>query len=193
MGATHRLLGGCAGIAWASASDLGPAQTAVSVAVAVLTSAGLASPDVDLSALWRSADRWLPDEWLGSGGPMQHRGITHWWALPLALALFARYALPPSVWWLVGAAVVGWTSHLLGDLVFGRADVRSARGPGVPVMPWWGHVGLGLDVDGVLERVVLQRLVLPGLLVWQTLVAFGWADVLMSRVGRAVTAAWGSP
>jgi hypothetical protein len=102
------------------------------------------------------------------------------------------WALLPVAWhWVVAAALAGWVSHLVGDLVFGKADVRSARGPGIPTAPWWGHVGLGLDVDGLLERVVVQRVVLPCLLAWQTADVLGLAP-LWRRIGRAAVAAWGS-
>jgi len=191
MGPTHRLLGASAGTAWAVQQHLSPAQTAIGIGLAVLTSAGHTSPDVDQAWLWHRADDVLPDELLGRGGPMQHRGIMHWWGLPLAAALAATLLLPAAARWAAGAALAGWVSHLVGDLLFGKPDVRSSRGPGIPVLPWWGHIGLGLGVDGVLERVVVQRLALPCLLAWQVLDAFGLAGPLWSRLGHAATVAWG--
>ena len=189
MGPTHRLLGACAGLAWAAELHLGPAQAGVGIGLAALTSAGATSPAVDQAWLWRRGDRLLPDEVLGNGGPMQHRGLTHWWGLPLAAAVATYLLLPPAAWWAAGAALAGWVSHLAGDLVFGRPD--GARGPGVPTAPWWGHVGLGLDVDGWLERLVVQRVVLPVLLGWQTLQAFGLGTPLWHRLGDAITVARG--
>jgi hypothetical protein len=54
-----------------------PAWVAVgSACLASVTAGGIASPDVDQFRVWRALDRWLPDEWLGEGGPLQHRGIS---------------------------------------------------------------------------------------------------------------------
>jgi len=189
MGATHRLLGASAALAWAAWVPLHPAQTAVALVVATVTSAGPTSPDVDRTGPWQLLDRLLPDELLGHRGPLQHRGLSHWWGLP-ALALLVAAALPAQVAWLAHAAVLGWCSHLLGDLLFGQADPRGGRGPGIPLLPWWGHVGLGLDVDGPLERVVVQRLALPALLAWQTLDALGLAGPLWQRLGQTATVAF---
>jgi hypothetical protein len=187
MGATHRLLGASSGAAWASQQHLTAPQATIGIALAVLTSAGHTSPDVDQSWLWHRADQVLPDELLGRGGPMQHRGLMHWWGLPLAAALAVATLLPSAAGWAVGAALAGWVSHLVGDLLFGKPDVRSSRGPGIPLMPWWCHVGLGIGVDGVLERIVVQRLALPALLIWQVLDAFGLA-VPLARLTRATVA-----
>jgi len=188
MGATHRLLGAAAGVVWAGSQHLGPGQTVVGVAVAVLTSAGGTSPDVDQSWAWRRTGRVLPARAFGHGGPMRHRGLSHWWGLPAGAALWLA-AAAPGWYWVAAAALVGWGSHLLGDLVFGRHDVRSARGPGIPLAPWWGHVGLGLDVGGTLERLVMQRLALPLALAWLTLDHLGLAHPLWQRVSQAVVSA----
>ncbi len=125
---------------------------------------------------------------LGHGGPLRHRGLSHWWGLPAAAALWLATAAPG--WsWVAAAALVGWASHLLGDFCFGQHDVRSARGPGIPLAPWWGHVGLGLDVGGAVERVVVQRLALPLTLAWLTLDQLGLAHPLWQRVSQAVVSA----
>lgn len=162
MAAGHRALGAVFGLGYGTAMGL-PVVGALGCGVlATVTAAGRLSPDVDLQRGWRLADRWTPDELLGRHGPMQHRGLTHWWGLALAVT---------GLWWVAllpladsgrgallahgaGALLAGWCSHLGADLLFGKADRRSGRGPGIPLLPWWGHVGLSLNVGGVLERLV---------------------------------------
>ena len=52
-------------------------------------------------------------------------------------------------------------------IAFGKACPFSGRGPGIPVWPWWGHLGVGLDTGGVLEALT-AALVLPAALAWQS-------------------------
>jgi len=149
-------------------------QAAAVVPLAMVTSAGHTSSDMDQSAWWRLLDRWLPDEALGESGPLRHRGITHWWGL-VVIAAVTLWMLTPGAWW-AWALLAGWTSHLVGDFVFG------ANG-GVPVMPWWGCVGCGLDVGGPSETVT-RAVVLPAVLVWLGAVAAGmdpWWPVEQAR------------
>lgn len=105
-----------------------------------------------------TARGWLsPDadghRWLGKIIPGGHRGPLHCPDL-----VFAVGAL---LWWLsaaspahfaVGAVVIGWLSHLLGDALFG----------GVPflVLGARRRYGLHLDTDGWFERWVVRRLLL---------------------------------
>lgn len=123
-----------------------PGVTATSTVIAGLASWG---PDVDQLSPWRVIDKVLPDEELGAGGPMRHRGITHWWAWPLLAALVAQAADLGDVGWVIWALIVGWTSHLIGDFLFGE------RPAGIPLWPWWGHIGLGLNSGGLLEHMVV--------------------------------------
>jgi membrane-bound metal-dependent hydrolase YbcI (DUF457 family) len=116
------------------------ATTGIAAAVAPL-------PDVDQRHAWGAVDDVLPDELLGHGGPMRHRGITHWWGVALAAAA-AVWVLWPQ-WW-AWAAVAGWWSHLAGDLLVG-AESR-CRGAGIPMMPWWRHRGLGARNGGWVDR-----------------------------------------
>lgn len=108
------------------------------------------SPDVDQRRFYRRLDKILPDEWLGNGGPLQHRGASHWIGLPVVMLaawqmfLASAPAFSPIAWagW---AIATGWVSHLLLDWLFGHA-VRSPEGllivrAGVPTMPWWRHRG----------------------------------------------------
>ncbi len=173
---THRLTGAAAGLAVAAATGAGPARLAVSTAVAAVTAAGVTSPDVDQHSGWHLADDLLPDEVAGHGGPLRHRGLAHWWGLPAAAAYFGLRAVPEPWRWLALAALVGWSSHLVGDFIFGRPNRRQGRGPGIPLAPWWWHVGLGLDTGGWTEALV-RRIALPGVFGWQlaTLaLAHGW-------------------
>lgn len=178
-GTTHRMFGAVCGTAWAVAHGMPPAQALAFTALATVTSSGPSSPDLDCYRGWRRVDRGVPDEALGAGGPMQHRGITHWWAWP-ALAWTALERVPTgAIGWIPVALLVGWISHLIGDFVFGR-------GRGIPLAPWWGHIGLGLDSGGILEACA-RWTILPATAVWLTAVAAGaplsWpVDVIASRV-----------
>lgn len=161
MGPTHRALGAAFGVAYGVTMQLPLAGVAVCGALGTITSAGTLSPDVDQRRGWRLADSLAPDELLGNRGPMQHRGITHWWGVAaVATAAWLTMLLPLAdggrgslLAHGIGALLAGWWSHLFGDLVFGKADVRTGRGPGIPMLPWWGHVGLSLDTGGRLERL----------------------------------------
>ncbi|HEY6796210.1 MAG TPA: metal-dependent hydrolase [Kineosporiaceae bacterium] len=155
-GTTHRLLGACGGAALGMAMGWGWPQIVASGWLATLTAGGPTSPDVDQRLLWTLADRLLPDEWLGNHGPLQHRGIAHWWGVPATVAVVSWSTVPPRFVWIAYALIAGWTSHLVGDWFFGRSG--QGRGPGIPFAPWWNHRGLGLAVGGLLERVVAALL-----------------------------------
>jgi len=122
-------------------------------------------------------------------GAMQHRGITHWWGLPTlaGLALWvANPYLASSPWWPAGrlalvGLLAGWSWHLVADFVFGapvdggrRGPRRCAcRGAGIPLAPWWWHVGIlgrrfGFRAGGWTARLATV-IVLPGLSVYFTL------------------------
>jgi len=180
MGGAHRGLGAVFGLGYGIAAGLPAAGVVGCGVLGTLSAAGPLSPDVDQHPAWRRADRWTPDEALGHGGPMQHRGITHWWGLALLFTCAWWFLLVPFtgdggrgslIGHGAGALLAGWWSHLTGDAVFGRADVRSGRGPGIPILPWWGHAGISLAVGGWLERTT-------GVLLW--LVAAGQ---LLDHVG----------
>lgn len=164
-GSTHRMFGALCGTAYAVTTGMPPAQAAAFAALAVVTASGPSSPDIDQYRGWRRVDTALPDEALGAGGPLQHRGITHWWAWP-ALAWLALERVPTgAVGWIPAALLVGWISHLIGDLVFGRNR-------GIPLAPWWWHIGVGLDSGGTLEACA-RWTVLPAAVVWLAAVAAG--------------------
>ena len=133
------------------------------------------APDVDNRNWWRKVDGWVPDEILGAQGPLRHRGITHFWGWP-ALLGYAAWATPPSVAWVAWALTIGWGSHLLMDFIFG------IKPPGVPLLPWWGHVGLGLDSGGRFEYWVA----LPALVAGSGWLAWGqvpWLRELLAGIG----------
>jgi hypothetical protein len=172
---THHLAGSACGLALAAALGWSPWQAGVSAAAATLTAGGRWSPDADQYRWWRRTDRVLPDELLGRGGPMRHRGITHWWGIPV-LAALAVLLLVPAAWqWPLLALVTGWASHLAGDFVFGAACPYEHRGPGIPMAPWWRHRGMGFDSGGVLERAVVAP-ALVALLGWQAWALVGVAS-----------------
>lgn len=147
-GPGHYALGASAGVVWAQVGHLSWWQALIAVPVAAGVSYGALSPDIDQSRLWRFADRVLPDEWLGKRGPMRHRGISHFWGVFAALTYLA-WTMQPPAGWLVGAVLAGWWSHLLADVAVGASG--QGRGPGIPVMPWWGHVGFGARCGGWAE------------------------------------------
>lgn len=161
---THHLLGLAVAVAVAPRVAPGLAEGLTLAAVTVVTAGGPLSPDLDQQGWWKLLDRYLPDEWLGRGGPMRHRGITHWWGVPASLALVL--AASPShgmAWWVGAGLVLGWGSHLLGDFAVGAKS--RYRGAGIPWAPWWGHAGLGAPCDGWVERRL--SFVLPAVAVWQ--------------------------
>lgn len=173
-GAGHRAVAAATALTLAHTTHAPVWQYPLTIGLAIATSAGPTSPDVDQTRAWRRLDRWIPDEALGDGGPLQHRGITHSWLLPL-LALIATHVLVPAdTRWIAHAALVGWTSHLVADLVFGREG--AGRGPGIPLLGWTRHIGCGLPVGGLLERAV-TAIAVPAtvaVLAWQ---GTGWVGL----------------
>lgn len=161
MRLAHQLAGFATGAALAVHAGQPPWMAGVSGAAAVVTAGGRLSPDMDQFKGWRRVDRIIPGK-----GPMQHRGITHWWGLPALAGMALATAHAP---WLVWMLLAGWASHLAADFVFGKADRWSHRGPGIPLFPWWGHVGVGLDAGGYLERYFL----VPALTVVGPLIVIG--------------------
>jgi hypothetical protein len=70
------------------------------------------------------------------------------------------------VHWAAIALLVGWVSHLAGDLLFGR----------LPLLPWGGlRVGLGLDTGGFIEtgHIKMRRFGLFGEKRQRTVLPFG--------------------
>ena len=151
-GAGHRTVGAAAGIALAATTHPEPWKWPLIIAVAAAFSHGPTSPDIDLTRAWHLIDRLVPDEALGNNGPLQHRGISHWWGIPASAAIAVWVLCPPALAWAAWAALTGWTSHLAADFVCGRSGC--GRGPGIPLAPWWWHVGVGFASDGAAARVI---------------------------------------
>jgi hypothetical protein len=172
MGSTHFLFGTTAGLGVAAWQGWPAWQTGVAVVLSSAVAGGRFSPDLDQSWIWRKVDKVAPDESLGHGGPMRHRGLTHWWGLP-AILVVALPFLPEASRWLMMALLAGWCSHLLGDVVFGKRSRN--RGPGIPLAPWWWHKGLGLDTGGTAETVT-RSYILPVVICWQVLSLVGVGD-----------------
>jgi hypothetical protein len=170
MGPGHYALGACFGMAYVQVAGLDVFDAILVVPVSAFFSHGCVSPDLDNTRFWQALDRRIPDEQLGEQGPMRHRGILHAWELHLALSLtLATYAAVTDAWWPVvgGAVLAGWWSHLAGDFIVGARS--KSRGPGIPLVLWWCHVGLGFKCNGLVERSLvwlLPLVVLPWQAAW---------------------------
>jgi hypothetical protein len=138
MGRSHRLLGALAGASYAVVTGQRGAVVAVAAVVATATSHGPTSPDGDQTGQWWPALTGFAPTWVRG-----HRGLLHWWGLPV-LAWLAVRLLDPQVQWAAHVLIVGWASHIMGDAIFGR----------VPLLPWGWRLGAGLDTDGPLEAGV---------------------------------------
>ena len=158
----HRLLGATSGLGLAAIGGLHPVEACVLAGTAALVAPW---PDVDQRRWWRES--------FGQWRPLQHRRLTHWWGLP-TLALLLFFVVSGPVAWLLGAALVGWYSHLVGDWMFGKRGpaITGWRGPGIPLAPWWGYHGLGLRCGGNIEKYAAWP-VLAVALVVQTAVLTG--------------------
>lgn len=176
---THNLLGAASGLGLGLALGGPWWHPVVAAGLASITSDGPTSPDGDQYKAWKRLDRWVPDELLGHGGPLQHRGISHWWGLPVLAAVLVAAVVPQGLQWVGAALVTGWASHLAGDFIFGKADPWSGRGPGIPVWPWWGHVGLGGKSGGRVERWLAAPAIAGGLawMAWAGLAGQAFAVV----------------
>lgn len=181
----HRALGASAGVVWGHVAGLPLWQAAIVVPVAAAFSHGAISPDLDNTNRWRSWDRWTPDELLGHQGPMRHRGLLHWWGLHLGLSVAlwtGHLTLGWLPWWVLGAVLAGWWSHLLGDFIVGARGY--GRGPGIPMLPWWAHWGLGFKCGGVVEA--LLTVAVPAAVGW-----WMWGDLLHLPDTHAIMAGIG--
>lgn len=155
MGPSHVIFASLCGAQFGVIQGSTPAQTLLFAGAATLFSAGRQSPDIDNYRTWKKVDAVVPDEVLGRGGPLQHRGLIHWWGLWGGGWWQVTSMLPAGLflWQLVTALFLGPGSHLVGDFLFGKGGY--GRGPGIPLFPWWGHVGLGLKAGGKVEPVFL--------------------------------------
>jgi hypothetical protein len=147
MGPTHRLAGALAGATYGHLMGQPWQVVAAGALVATSTSNGPASPDMDQTCPFR----WL-DGLPVLGVLFTHRHLTHWWGLPVAAWCWDIPALPHTptvdIRWAATLLLIGWVSHLAGDLIFGK----------LPLLPWGGlRVGLGLDTGGFIETGKVRR------------------------------------
>lgn len=145
MGNSHRVT---AAASWVTASTVAGMplwQAAAGVVPAVAFSAGITSPDIDNTRTFRR----LVD-WTNTHDVLGHRRLMHWWGLPAAVAGYAQSSGAP---WVVWAAILGWASHVVADCLVGRRGYGTPEG--VPLAPWWFHVGAGLKCGGIGERVLV--------------------------------------
>ena len=141
LGPTHKVWAALcgAGVAYVQTHSIG--MVALSAVAATGAATGWTSPDVDQTAPWRAVARRMPETIRRAMG---HRHVTHWPGIPLA-AWWAIPLFPVEVRWAATALLVGWVSHLLGDLPFGK----------IPLLPTgrWA-VGLTFDTGGRVESMV---------------------------------------
>ena len=150
MGPQHRIFGGLCGAAVATHQGGTFTTIAMTAIVATASAHGWSSPDVDQTGPWRALARALPGPF---GKAMKHRGISHWpgWAV---LAWFGIAQMPADTRWALMALLIGWTSHIVGDVLFGK----------VPLLPWGAmYVGAGLDTGGFLETKLARAAMVLGL------------------------------
>lgn len=185
LGRTHALFGGLVGVVVPTALHEPRSVVIVTGLAAVATSRGDTSPDVDQSDLWRNGTQALPS-WIHKhrglvhwwGLPflawwllLPHQAATRWVVgllahVPVAGQWLAQtvpqLAAPPvdgRVVWAAYGLVLGWSSHLLGDAIFGTIPLLPWGGwPKVRVFTrftvpaWNGRVGLSLPTGGALEN-----------------------------------------
>ena len=153
-GTAHRLFAVSVQIAVGAGLHEPVWQVVVGIPFAVAFAAGPTSPDLDDTKSWKKMDRWLPDEWLGEGGPMQHRGLLHWWGIPALVGLFVYlYAMNTPITWAAWAVIAGWGSHVVSDCIFGKSGYGTQKG--IPLLPWWAHIGFGFKSNGYVQHLVI--------------------------------------
>lgn len=170
----HYASGAVTGLTMAQVGHLHPVLAFACAGLAARFAGGRWSPDMDQCGPWRTflgrpIVRWFHDRF-EHGGPGRHRGLSHWWALPVAASvpvqLVPRDGALSVLWWLLMACLAGWASHLLTDAVWGAKGY--GRNAGIPVLPWWCHVGIGLKSDGW-TSLAFEHVVFPvagGALFW---------------------------
>ena len=140
-GNPHRVFAVAAWTGVVAVSGLPLWVAAAGAGLAAAVSAGPTSPDVDNTRNWRETVAGLPlTRW--DNRVAGHRRITHWWGWPAICAYLLAGADQGDIGWVAWALITGWSSHIVGDFVFGKGGYDIPRG--VPVLPWGWHVGLGL-------------------------------------------------
>jgi hypothetical protein len=158
LGPSHRLAGAAAWTGIAPLLGVSGWQLAAGVLVAAATANGRLSPDMDRYPI------------LGKCIPGGHRGITHWYVIPLLIFVGSYYVW--HIWpnryviLLMWAISIAWASHILTDGVFGR----------IPIWPKglrrWRYMGLGLRTGGKIEKLfAVPVFIAAGL--WFTFITYG--------------------
>lgn len=145
LGTGHRVVASSGWVALTAFTGMPAWQTAAGVIPAVAFSAGITSPDVDNTRLWKKLVAAT-----NTGDVLGHRRLMHWWGLP---AVAAGWAQSVGVPFLIWAAIFGWASHVAADCLVGRRGYGTPEG--VPLLPWWCHVGAGLKCGGIGERLLV--------------------------------------
>lgn len=118
-----------------------PVVVATGLLTAPMFSSGKSSPDVD--HVWAPGPPQKNYDWKG------HRGFTHrvWFASFLTLltgvlpyCFLLSTGLPPGIASGIFAPVIGWWSHLAGDMIFGRILIAGTK------------CGLGWETNGLAEK-----------------------------------------
>jgi membrane-bound metal-dependent hydrolase YbcI (DUF457 family) len=147
MGPQHRVAAAAAWLATATHLGVGGWQLAAGTVIAGAAGHGILSPDVDQRGL------------LADVIPGGHRGITHWWLIPVAMWWAAGHA--HTYRWAVLAVAIAWASHIAADAIFGAVPLTPQLRGG------WVHAGIRLRTGGFTERWV-ARWVLLAIVVWLT-------------------------
>lgn len=143
MGPTHKVWAALLGAGSAHLIGSPTPVVALSAVVATATSVGWTSPDIDQTSPWRAIATRMPTPIRRAMG---HRNLTHWPGLP-AFVWAAAPTLPAEVQWATTALLLGWVSHLIGDILIGT--------DGIPLAPWGGwRIRLPVRTGGPVETVV---------------------------------------
>lgn len=147
----HRILAGTGTAAIFATAGAPPWQIFASAPIGMAFSEGWTSPDLDNTFLLKKLTKWIPGRW--DSEIFGHRRTLHWWGWPALIAAIAHRADLGQSGWVVWASLLGWASHLLGDLIFGMPGYGTPEG--VPLLPWWGHFGLGFRSDGIAQHILM--------------------------------------
>lgn len=147
----HHGFGAAVAAAYLHLVPASPTDAAITVTTTLLTSGGLLSPDMDNRPLAKKIDGAVPDETLGSGGPLGHRQLLHCWMLPATAWLTMSPTLTGTALAALRGLVIGWGSHIASDLPFGHPG--PGHGRGVPLILWYVRAGGWLAANGITEKI----------------------------------------
>ena len=163
MGPTHRVAAVAAWLAVAPVLPLAPWQVVAGAVVAGAAGNGRLSPDADQA--YYLSSKFIP------GG---HRGITHFWVIPLAM-FAAGLRAGDQGWWILAAAVA-WASHILADTPFGRVPVWYGK-------HGWVRAGWHLKTGGKIELLLALPTAVVSVLVLTIVDGFGGLGPVAASIG----------